>query len=184
MSEYDDDLDDDNTDADNGPAGLRKALKAEKAARAARDKELTELKAQFAELSKASRSTSLEKALVAVGGSAASKIAKFYPSDAEVTPESVKSWLDENKDTFNLGEVAATSTEAAVREEIDPAVQAYLDARERTAELETDAVETPGDEKLIAAVMEASRNAKTMTDYTDAIKALGAPVANTGYRKG
>lgn len=187
MSEYsEEDYDDEGTEA-NGPKALRDQLKKESAARKTAVKELEDLKTQFAEISKANRTTSLKEALKAAGGDAATKIAAFYPADSEVTADAVASWLTEHKDVFNLGTTTAPAEDEATDEasvDLPPAVKAYLEAQKRTAALENERTESPGGEDVqLAAIHEVGKNAKSMQELADGLAAMGAPVAPTGYRR-
>lgn len=191
MSDYSDEYDDetDEVQAD-GPKALRDQLKKKAASEKALQKELADLKAALAEASKASRAASLKDVLTAAGGDAAAKLARFYPADAEPTADAVKSWLDENKDVFNLSVSTDTQqsqgdseTATTAGQPLDPAVQAYLDARERAADLERDKVTVPGDEQLVAEMQRVASEAKNMQELTEGLRKLGAPVSNTGYRR-
>jgi hypothetical protein len=87
MSEYSDEFDDENEGAQgDGPAGLRKALKEERARAKKLADDLKAIQEKLAEADKANRATVLKEALTAVGGDAAAKIAKFYPSDSRSPP--------------------------------------------------------------------------------------------------
>lgn len=192
MSDYSDDYDDENEDAPaDGPKALRDQLKKKAASEKALQKELADLKTALAEASKVSRAASLKDVLTAAGGDAAAKLVRFYPADAETTAEAVKTWLTENQDVFNLSgtttnsqQTQADSTDSTTEgQTVDPAVQAYLDARERAADLERDSVTVPGDEQLVAEMHRLASEAKTMQDLSDGLRKLGAPVANTGYRR-
>lgn len=189
MSEYsDEDYEDEGTEAQ-GPKALRDALAKSKKAEKDALKRLADLEAKQAEYDKANRATMLKEALKAAGGDAATKVAAFFPSDTEVTADAVKSWLDENKDVFNLGakaqEAEGEPAGEEQREPVPPAVQEWLDAQKRGDALEGDRVAAPqGETKLLAAIDEAYKNAKNPTEYIQAIEKLGAPVANSGYRTG
>ncbi len=70
---------------------LRTALKAQKT-------ELTTLRTQVQEQTKVSRASSLKTALEASGAKPA--LAKYFPSDGEVTDEAVLAWLKEDGELF------------------------------------------------------------------------------------
>jgi chorismate mutase len=104
--EYEDDEDDYTSESNDLVKQLRKANKQ-------KEKELAELKAQFGEISKASRERAIKDALESRGVN--SKIAKFIPSDIDPTEESLSKWLDDNGELF--GYSATESNQPAV----DPA---------------------------------------------------------------
>jgi hypothetical protein len=185
MSEYSDEYDDENEGQQgDGPAGLRKAQKEAVARAKAAEKELADLRAQFAEISKKSRASDLASTLTAAGGAAAARVAKFYPADADVTEDAVKSWLDENKDTFNLGAPAAQQGEQEQSaSQITPEVQAYLDATERANVLDQEQVDVPAEAARIAQIQQLGRNAKSMQELSEGMAELGVPVAPSGYRR-
>jgi len=94
-NQYDEDDDFDVTEEtqdDNGPANLRKALK-----RAEREKK--DLAEQLAAIQSDIRTRSVKEVLATKGVS--DKVAKFIPGDVH-TPEQIDSWLAENADVFGL----------------------------------------------------------------------------------
>jgi hypothetical protein len=107
-NQYEDDEDDfvNESESDNGPANLRKALK-----RA--EKEKKELTDQLAQIQSDLRSRSVKEVLANKG--VPEKVAKFIPGDIS-TPEAVDAWLAENADVFGFQlsgtEAAPTSEEA------------------------------------------------------------------------
>ena len=109
----DDDFDDvEETQDQNGPANLRKALK-----RA--EKEKKELVEQLSAIQSDLRSRSVKEVLATKG--VPDKVAKFIPGDV-TTPEQIDSWLTENADVFGF-----SKTEAAVQadEETQANVASY-----------------------------------------------------------
>lgn len=86
-----DDWDDDEDDADNGPAGLRKALKETQ-------KQLKQAQQQLAEQNKVIRKRTISDALSAKGLNP--KLAALVPSDLESTEEAITSWVEEFSDVF------------------------------------------------------------------------------------
>ena len=109
----DDDFDDiEETQDQNGPANLRKALK-----RA--EKEKKDLTEQLAAIQSDLRSRSVKEVLATKG--VPDKVAKFIPGDV-TTPEQIDSWLTENADVFEF-----SKTEAAVQanEETQANVASY-----------------------------------------------------------
>ena len=109
----DDDFDDvEETQDQNGPANLRKALK-----RA--EKEKKDLTEQLAAIQSDLRSRSVKEVLATKG--VPDKVAKFIPGDI-TTPEQIDSWLTENADVFEF-----SKTEAAVQanEETQANVASY-----------------------------------------------------------
>jgi hypothetical protein len=109
----DDDFDDvEETQDQNGPANLRKALK-----RA--EKEKKELAEQLAAIQTDLRSRSVKEVLATKG--VPDKVAKFIPNDV-TTPEQIDSWLNENSDVFGFAK-----TEEAVQadEETQANVASY-----------------------------------------------------------
>ena len=109
----DDDFDDVEESQDqNGPANLRKALK-----RA--EKEKKELAEQLAAIQSDLRSRSVKEVLVNKG--VPEKVAKFIPGDVS-TPEQIDAWLNENADIFGF---AKPSEEAAQIEEQQANVASY-----------------------------------------------------------
>lgn len=104
MTNYDNDYNDtieDDAEDQNGPAGLRKALKA-------RERELKELREQFNTLAKESRQRKVSESLSAKGLPA--KLAALIPQDADVDE-----WLTEYGDLFggkaDDGEAASQTAE-------------------------------------------------------------------------
>ena len=93
-NQYEDDEDDfvNESESDNGPANLRKALK-----RA--EKEKKELTDQLAQIQSDLRSRSVKEVLANKG--VPEKVAKFIPGDIS-TPEAVDAWLAENADVFGF----------------------------------------------------------------------------------
>lgn len=185
MSEYsDEDYNDEETAEATGPKALRDALKKERKEKTDALKRLADLETKFAEADKANRATLLKEALTAAGGPAASKIAAFYPADSEVTADAVKSWLDQNKDVFNLTPATESGDETKeTKEPLDPAVQAYIDSQARTGELESERLESPGEEQLVSEIRKVARNAKSMQEIAEGYAKLGGPVTNSGYRR-
>lgn len=188
MSEYsDDDYDNEDDVPTDGPKALRDALAKEKKEKRDALKRLADLEAKFAEADKQNRATVLKESLTAAGGSAAAKVASFYPSDAEVTADAVKSWLEANKDVFNLGQApAAEMQEEQDGEEtsqLSPETRAYLEAQQRVADLEQDAVENPGDEAKLAEIDRIAASAKSMQELMDGYRKAGVPTTNSGYRR-
>jgi hypothetical protein len=115
-NQYEDDEDDfvnEEAEADNGPANLRKALK-----RA--EKEKKELSDQLAQIQADLRSRSVKEVLATKG--VPEKVAKFIPGDIS-TPEAVDAWLTENADVF--GFQIAGSEPAPTSEETQANVAAY-----------------------------------------------------------
>jgi len=109
----DDDFDDiEETQDQNGPANLRKALK-----RA--EKEKKELAEQLSAIQSDLRSRSVKEVLATKG--VPDKVAKFIPGDV-TTPEQIDSWLTENADVFGF-----SKTEEAVQanEETQANVASY-----------------------------------------------------------
>jgi hypothetical protein len=109
----DDDFDDvEETQDQNGPANLRKALK-----RA--EKEKKDLAEQLAAIQSDLRSRSVKEVLATKG--VPDKVAKFIPGDV-TTPEQIDSWLTENADVFGF-----SKTEEAVQadEETQANVASY-----------------------------------------------------------
>ena len=109
----DDDFDDiEETQDQNGPANLRKALK-----RA--EKEKKELAEQLTAIQSDLRSRSVKEVLATKG--VPDKVAKFIPGDV-TTPEQIDSWLTENADVFGF-----SKTEEAVQanEETQANVASY-----------------------------------------------------------
>ena len=109
----DDDFDDvEETQDQNGPANLRKALK-----RA--EKEKKELVEQLSAIQSDVRSRSVKEVLATKG--VPDKVAKFIPGDV-TTPEQIDSWLTENADVFGF-----SKTEEAVQanEETQANVASY-----------------------------------------------------------
>jgi len=90
--EDEDDLDLLDTNDQNGPANLRKALK-----KAEREKK--ELAEQLATIQADLRGRSVKEVLEQKGVS--NKIAKFIPGDVS-TPEQIDVWLNENADVFGF----------------------------------------------------------------------------------
>jgi len=90
--EDEDDLDLLDTNDQNGPANLRKALK-----KAEREKK--ELAEQLATIQADLRGRSVKEVLEQKGVS--NKIAKFIPGDVS-TPEQIDAWLSENADVFGF----------------------------------------------------------------------------------
>lgn len=106
----DDDFDDIEESQDqNGPANLRKALK-----RA--EKEKKELAEQLTAIQNDLRSRSVKEVLANKG--VPEKVAKFIPGDVS-TPEQVDAWLNENADVF--GFTTKTETAQATEEETENA---------------------------------------------------------------
>jgi hypothetical protein len=95
-NQYEDEDDDfdtvEETQDQNGPANLRKALK-----RAEREKK--ELAEQLASIQSDLRSRSVKEVLAQKG--VPDKVAKFIPGDI-TTPEQIDSWLSENADVFGF----------------------------------------------------------------------------------
>ena len=94
-NQYDEDDDFDTveeTQDQNGPANLRKALK-----RA--EKEKKELADQLTAIQSDLRSRSVKEVLASKG--VPDKVAKFIPGDIS-TPEQIDSWLEENSDVFGF----------------------------------------------------------------------------------
>lgn len=85
--------DDDTTDEQNPVKVLRDANKALK-------KELDEAREAMAKLSAQARTSTVRDALSDL--KVDPRVAKFYPSDQEATPENVKAWFEENKDVFGV----------------------------------------------------------------------------------
>ena len=115
-NQYEDDEDDfvnEETETDNGPANLRKALK-----RA--EKEKKELSEQLAQIQSDLRSRSVKEVLASKG--VPEKVAKFIPGDIS-TPEAVDAWLTENADVF--GFQPAGTEPAPTSEETKANVAAY-----------------------------------------------------------
>jgi len=115
-NQYEDDEDDfvtEETETDNGPANLRKALK-----RA--EKEKKELSDQLAQIQSDLRSRSVKEVLANKG--VPEKVAKFIPGDIS-TPEAVDAWLSENADVF--GFQIAGQEPAPTSEETQANVAAY-----------------------------------------------------------
>ena len=115
-NQYEDDEDDfvnEEAEADNGPANLRKALK-----RA--EKEKKELSEQLAQIQSDLRSRSVKEVLASKG--VPEKVAKFIPGDIS-TPEAVDAWLTENADVF--GFQPAGTEPAPTSEETKANVAAY-----------------------------------------------------------
>jgi hypothetical protein len=115
-NQYEDDEDDfvtEETETDNGPANLRKALK-----RA--EKEKKELSEQLAQIQSDLRSRSVKEVLANKG--VPEKVAKFIPGDIS-TPEAVDAWLTENADVF--GFQPAGTEPAPTSEETQANVAAY-----------------------------------------------------------
>ena len=115
-NQYEDDEDDfvnEEAEADNGPANLRKALK-----RA--EKEKKELSDQLAQIQADLRSRSVKEVLATKG--VPEKVAKFIPGDIS-TPEAVDAWLTENADVF--GFQPAGTEPAPTSEETQANVAAY-----------------------------------------------------------
>jgi hypothetical protein len=109
----DDDFDDvEETQDQNGPANLRKALK-----RA--EKEKKELAEQLAAIQTDLRSRSVKEVLATKG--VPDKVAKFIPSDV-TTPEQIDSWLTENSDVFGF---AKTEEAVQANEETQANVASY-----------------------------------------------------------
>lgn len=185
MSEYDDEgyEDEESGEANSsGPKALRDQLKKVQKERTDALKRLSELEAKFAEADKVNRATSLKEALTAAGGSAAAKVAAFYPTEAEVTADAVKSWLDEYKDVFNLTTAQEAGSEPApVATPTDPAQQDFFAAQQRADSLETERVESPGEERQRAFLNELGANAKTFDEVIKGLKDAGVPVAKSGY---
>jgi hypothetical protein len=98
------DLDEDQpsqTQDQNGPANLRKALK-----RAEREKK--ELADQLASIQTELRGRSVKEVLEQKG--VPTKVAKFIPGDVS-TPEQIDAWLNENADIFGFQAPDASSEE-------------------------------------------------------------------------
>jgi hypothetical protein len=95
-NQYEDDDDDldvvEETQDQNGPANLRKALKRV-------EKEKKELADQLSAIQSDLRSRSVKEVLASKG--VPDKVAKFIPGDVS-TPEQVESWLTENADVFGI----------------------------------------------------------------------------------
>lgn len=115
-NQYDDEDDDfdavEETQEQNVPANLRKALK-----RAEREKK--ELAEQLASIQSDLRQRSVKEVLAQKG--VTDKIAKFIPSDIS-TPEQVDAWLAENADVFGFSNPAENAQAA---EETQANVAAY-----------------------------------------------------------
>jgi len=114
-NQYDEDDDFDvteETQTDNGPANLRKALK-----RA--EKEKKELAEQLATIQSDLRSRSVKDVLATKG--VPDKVAKFIPSDVS-TPEQIDAWLTENADVFGL---AVTPEQSAANAEDQRNIASY-----------------------------------------------------------
>jgi len=113
MTNYDDDYND-TIDADaedqNGPAGLRKALKA-------RERELKELREQFSALADESRKRKVSESLSAKG--LPPKLAGLIPQDADVDE-----WLTEYGDLFGGTTDSGDAVSGDANEEpvVDPAL--------------------------------------------------------------
>lgn len=136
MPGYDYDDFDDNGQEQSGPKALREALEKAKADLKARDAKLAEQENQIAELSKAVKSNTLRDALSDAGIDP--KYARFAERD-EVEPDvdSVKQWVEDNRDVYAfLAKAAAPQGEqvegeqeqAPPADEIDPELVAALQA--------------------------------------------------------
>ena len=114
----DDLLDTEETQDQNGPANLRKALK-----RA--EKEKKELSEQLASIQSDLRSRSVKDVLASKGVS--DKIAKFIPGDIS-TPEQVDAWLSENADVFGFEPKQAESAPISEEEQANRAAYQRINA--------------------------------------------------------
>lgn len=112
-NQYDDDgLLDENDDVRDDSRlvkDLRKQLEAEKKARQA-DQE------RLASLERAQRSNTLTEVLSSKGVNP--KVAQFYPSDKETSPEAVEAWLSEYGDVF--GAKPAPVEDTTPKDQVDP----------------------------------------------------------------
>lgn len=124
-----------------GPAGLRKAFKKQQ-------EELKELRAQLTGTLERERKFNVNEALASRGLDP--RVAKFYPSDQQTDAESVDKWVEENKELFGGRQIQdgqgelnpSTLTEAEIRgyqtqadiAAYDRAVAMDLEARLKSAE--------------------------------------------------
>jgi len=127
--------------ANDGPAGLRKAFKKQQ-------EELKQLREQLSGTLERERKFSVNEALATRGLDP--RVAKFYPSDQGTDSESVDKWVEENKELFGgrhiqdgEGSVEKSSlTDAEIRgyqmqqdiASYDRAVQQDLETRLKQAE--------------------------------------------------
>ena len=100
----DDDFDEVETQDQDGPAQLRKALK-----RA--EKEKKEMAEQLAKIQTDLRDRSVKEVLANKG--VPDKVAKFIPGDIS-TPEQIDAWLNENADVFGFKPAEPAQTEEQV----------------------------------------------------------------------
>lgn len=179
MAEYDDELD----ETTDGPADLRKALaKAKKEATDAR-KEREDMAKQLAELSGKVKGNTLAELLQAKGANP--KAAKYaLKDDVEATPEAVDAWLAENGEFFtnkastNEGESGEESGTKPTGDMAD-----LLTALQNSRDMSLDSSATPNatEQALLAKVAELGNNVHSEAEITAALRALGAPVAASGY---
>lgn len=184
MSEFDYDEDEFDTE-DNGPKGLRAALKKAQAELAAAAKQNDTLSKQLADLAAKEKSRSLSDILTTKGVSP--KIAKFIEKDGvDATDEAVTAWLDDNAEVFNVkqaqdtpeGEPEPTDTGA---DQQDPFAgmpdefKAVLAAMQQSQQAEAAGASANGEDgQTEAAITAIGQNAQSEDDITAALKALGA----------
>lgn len=104
-NQWDDFDDNDLGDQGEGPKALRDALKKAQ-------KQNEQMAAQLAELTRAQRDRSVKDALTSIGANPA--IAKFIPSDVS-DADGVQSWLNDNRDLFNLPQPSSSQDTDAVQ---------------------------------------------------------------------
>jgi hypothetical protein len=104
MPDLDDLLDDDLSDGSDLVKQLRAALKSA-------NKEKADQAKRLAELEKGQRTKSLADVLKEKGVS--EKVAKLYPSDADVSAEAVDAWLGEYGDVFGIEKQETAASDEA-----------------------------------------------------------------------
>ena len=102
--EFENAWDDDEEEASDGPAGLRKALKDAQ-------KKLKLQEQQLSEQGKMIRSRTIKDALSAKGLNP--KLAALIPSDVEPTEEAVTAWVDGFSDVFVMSPVSDNTPEGS-----------------------------------------------------------------------
>jgi hypothetical protein len=176
---YDDDDDFDG----NGPKALRDALKKVQDELKAAQKELEDERKTNADLAKQVKTTSLRDALSDAGVDP--KYARFAERDeVDADVESVKKWVEENKDVYAFLNKPAAATDAPAgdvvdagdEEEVDDLDQDFVDQV-----LAAQAVETSGRPSGSTTVMQTLEGVDlnkvtSQEDIVKLLKELGAPL--------
>jgi hypothetical protein len=161
---------------DNGPAGLREALKKAKAALKARDKEVEDLKSATATLQAQVKKSTLADLLKSAGIDP--KFAARADRDgAEPTEEGVKSWVEENKDFYNFGQPAAAEKPAETPAPADgqPSIPDGMEQAIRQAQGIDSSSITPSEVDIVQKLASVNTNPRQTSEdqLKEQLRALG-----------